>query len=236
MLSVSVVEDDEECRTRIREFLQRYGREHGERIDVTCYTDGEEIAGDYHPGADVILFDIEMRFMNGMDAARRIRMTDENVVIMFVTNAPQYAMNGYEVGALDYILKPLDYDAFVAHFQRALRTIERRRGSVIALPMGGGMQRVRTESIRYAEVRDHTLILHTTDGDLATRATMRDLEAMLDPSVFFRCNKMFIVNLDYVDGIDGNDVRIGPDTAIVSRARRMPLLDALNDRMGETGL
>lgn len=235
MLNVCVVEDDDECRTQLCDFLRRYGLELGERIETASYTDGDDIVRQYRPGADIILFDIEMRFMSGMDAAHEIRKVDDNVIIMFVTNAPQYAMKGYEVSAFDYILKPMTYGVFVQHFERALHTLSRRRGTTIFLPMAGGMQCVRTDAIRYAEVRDHTLVLHTTGGVLATRSTMRELEATLDPSVFFRCNKMYLINLDYVDGIAGSDVHLGDDTVIVSRSRRAPLLDALNNRMGETG-
>ncbi|OZG64257.1 LytTR family transcriptional regulator [Bifidobacterium eulemuris] len=236
VLSVSVVEDDDDCRTQMCGFLQRYGRENGERVEVTSYADGEDIAARYKPGCDIILMDIEMRFMNGMDAAAEIRRTDDAVIIIFVTNAPQYAMKGYEVGAFDYILKPMTYGTFRQHFERAVRSLRKKQGSFVTLPMAGGFQRVRTDAIRYVEVRDHTLVLHTTNGDMAARVTMRELEEKLDGSVFFRCNKMFLINLDYVDGLDGSDVIIGDETVIVSRARRKPLLDALNDRMGETTL
>lgn len=238
MLSICVVEDEESCRRELCGYLERYARERGEHVHINAYADGDDLVQHYRPGCDIILLDIEMRLMNGLETARQIRRVDDAVTIIFVTNAPQYAMKGYEVNAFDYVLKPVDYDVFVQHLDRAMMALRKRRetGQHVAIAIQGGVRRVAVDSIRYVEVRDHTLIVHTTSGDIMTRGTMRDLEHELDASMFFRCHKMFLVNLDYVDGIQGSTVTIGSDKVLVSRARHKQLLDALNERMSGAGM
>ncbi len=232
-LSVCVVEDQQDCRRQLCTYVERYGRNTDKHIAITEYTDGDELVEHYRPGNDIILLDIAMRFMDGMETARAIRKIDDSVIIIFVTNAPQYAMAGYEVQAFDYILKPVSYGVFYQHFDHAVRTLERRCKTEehMVFAVQGGVRRVAERSIRYIEVNDHTLIVHTTNGDIKIRGTLRDIEKQLNSSMFFRCNKMFIANLDFIDAIDGNDVTIGNDTILVSRSRRKPLLDALNARM-----
>ena len=100
MLRIAIVEDEENYISVLKDYLERYKRESGEQIEVTVYHDGDEIAAFYKAQFDIILMDIEMKFIDGMTAAEEIRKSDASVAIIFITNAPQYAIRGYEVGAL----------------------------------------------------------------------------------------------------------------------------------------
>ena len=92
MIRIALVEDEESYVATLREFLARYERERGERLQITVFSDGDEIALGYRSEYDVILMDIEMRFMDGMTAAEEIRRVDPEVIIIFITNSPQYAI------------------------------------------------------------------------------------------------------------------------------------------------
>ncbi|MFC2620775.1 MAG: LytR/AlgR family response regulator transcription factor, partial [Pauljensenia sp.] len=107
MVRIAVVEDEAVSRTLLRDYLTRYGEERALHIDATYFTDGAAIIGDYKPVYDIILMDIQMAHVDGMSAARAIREVDQEVILVFITSAPQFAINGYEVGALSYLLKPL---------------------------------------------------------------------------------------------------------------------------------
>ena len=104
---VAIVEDEQNHAKHLRGLVEKFAREKGEDIDVVHYTDGDEIASDYKADCDVILFDILMARMNGMDAARYIRKMDKEVVILFITTIAQFAIEGYGVGARGYLLKPV---------------------------------------------------------------------------------------------------------------------------------
>ena len=106
MIRVAIVEDDLSCVQQLREYLSRYQKSSEEDIEVAVYPDGMAVVEQYRPVFDVLLLDIEMPRLDGMAAAREIRRTDPEVIMIFITNMARYAIKGYEVNALDFVLKP----------------------------------------------------------------------------------------------------------------------------------
>lgn len=233
MIQIAVVEDDKSYAEKLKKYLDRYQKESGRKIKVEFFEDGEDIAEEYKCGFDIILMDIEMQFMNGMTAAEIIRKLDDEVVIIFITNTPQYAMKGYMVDALDYVLKPLSYFAFSQKIDRALTRLEHRKKKYLSISIKGGMKKLEVSGIHYVEVRDHDLIYHTDKGIYENKGSMKDVEISLEKENFFRCNKCYLVNLEHVNGICGNDLMVGNDVIQVSRSRKKELLNRLNDYMNE---
>ncbi len=233
MVRVALVEDDEVYRQELTGYLDRYSRESGEKFHVTAFTDGAEIAEGYTADYDIILMDIVMTYMDGMKAAEAIRAVDSEVVILFITSTPQFVMKGYTVDALDYVLKPVSYFAFSQRIQRALERMKRRTRRYISLPFKGGMKKLDVSQITYIEVRDHDLIYHTAAGEFSAKGSLSDVESSLDAENFFRCNKCYLVNLEYVDSVENSAITVGGDQIQVSRARKKALLDALNDYINE---
>lgn len=217
------------------QYIDRYAQESGEDFDVTVFQDGADIVENYTADYGIILMDIEMTFMDGMTAAEQIREKDGEVVIIFITNMPQYAMKGYTVDALDYVLKPITYFAFSQRIDRALTRMHRRIHKYITVPIKGGMRKIDVAKIAYVEVRDHDLIFHTKTESVYSKGSLTDIEAALAPEHFFRCNKCYLVNLEHVEGIQNNDILAGKDSIQVSRARKKAFLDALNDYLNEVG-
>ena len=107
MIQIAIVEDEEIYVKQLTEYIRKYQTERGRSIKVTVFGDGEDITENYSGGFDIILMDIQMRFMDGMTAAEKIRQMDQKVIIMFITNMIQYAVRGYEVDAMDYVVKPV---------------------------------------------------------------------------------------------------------------------------------
>ena len=233
MIKVAVVEDDRRYADKLKEYLEQYQRESGRKLSVDFFQDGEDIAVDYKARHDIILMDIEMQFMDGMTAAENIRKLDDEVVIIFITNMPQYAIRGYTVGALDYVLKPLDYFSFSQKIDRALNRLEKRKKRYLSISFKGGVKKLDISSICYIEVQNHDLIYHMTDGDYETKGSMRDVEQELSGEPFFRCNKCYLVNLEHVEGLNGSDLLVRKDVIQASRARKKELLNRLNDYLNE---
>ena len=118
-MRVAIVEDELHTRKEIRKLLEKYADENGVSFQITEFADGDNITENYQGCYDLILMDVEMPFVDGMTAAGEIRKVDREVTIIFITNAPQYAIKGYKVGALDYILKPVSYYAFSESIKRS---------------------------------------------------------------------------------------------------------------------
>lgn len=233
MIRIAIVEDDDFYLQQLKEYLTRYGQESGKSFHISVFHDGAGIAEKYDPVYDIILMDIELPRMDGMTAAERIRRQDPEVVIIFITNMPQYAMKGYTVEAMDYVLKPISYYAFTQRIERAIQRMHRRDKRFIAVNYQGGMLKLDVSQITYVEVQDHDLIYHTTQGSYAAKGTLSEAERMLGSSKFFRCNKGYLVNLEYVESVRNYDALVCSTWIQVSRPKKKALLDALNDYMNE---
>ena len=137
MFKIAIVEDQEETRESLNRFVRQYAQEQGLQVEISLITDGAEIAEHYTPGFDIIFMDVEMPRLDGFGAAEAIRSVDADVVLVFVTNMAQYAIRGYEVDALDYVLKPVNYYQFCTKLSRAIQRVQRRRGGLVLLLLWG---------------------------------------------------------------------------------------------------
>ncbi len=229
MIYAAIVEDDAHDMELLKGYLDKYARERQQKFSIREFTDGEDIVNGYTATYDLILMDIEMKFMDGMQAARAIRELDQKVELIFITNMPQYAIQGYKVNALDYMLKPVSYFAFAASMDKALARIGDETKPFVVINTKGGKMKLDEDEITYLEVLDHTLFYHTTNGDYEAKGTLRDAAAQLDPNRFYFCNRCYLVNLDFVEQYAGNTITVNGDTVTVSRSRRKPFLNALNE-------
>ncbi len=233
MNHIAVVEDSARDRAVLDSYLEKYQQEKNCHFQITHFTDGDEIALGYKGDYDVILMDIEMTFMDGMSAAEEIRRADPEVLIIFITNSPQYAIKGYAVQALDYILKPLSYYAFCQRMDRVRELLDNHQKHYLTVPCQGGVQKLETSDIYYVEVCNHDLLFHTRQGEIHSTGSMRSIEEKLSPESFFRSSKAYLVNLEHVDGIREEDAIVHGDRVQISRAKRKAFLAALNHYMGE---
>ena len=181
---------------------------------------------------DIIFLDIEMPTLGGMPTAERIRLLDPDVVLIFVTNMAQYAIRGYEVDALDFVLKPVSYYQFSTKLDRALQRICRRRGGQITLQVGGGVQLLATDDILYLETRDRLLHYHTTTGTWSVRGSLLKAEKDLTAYHFARCNQCYLVNLRHVRGVQDDFVQVGEERLEISRRQRAAFLAAVAAYVG----
>lgn len=232
-INVALVEDDAGYRAELEGFLERYGVESGHRFHIAAFEDGAQITAHYNAGYDLILMDVEMAVMDGMTAAEKIREQDKEVVIIFITNMPQYVMKGYTVDALDYVLKPVSYFAFSQRISRALERMTRRTRRYITVPIHSGMVKLDVSQITYVEIINHCLIYHTVKDSYESKGSLTDAAARLEPEHFFRISNCYLVNLEYVDSVQQSDAVVAGEVLAVSRTRKKPLLDALNDYLNE---
>ena len=214
MFKIAIVEDQEETRESLNRFVRQYAQEQGLQVEISLITDGAEIAEHYTPGFDIIFMDVEMPRLDGFGAAEAIRAVDADVVLVFVTNMAQYAIRGYEVDALDFVLKPVSYYQFSTKLERALQRIQRRRGGQVALQVSGGVQLLDTDDILYLETRDRLLHYHTATDTWSVRGSLLKAEKDLAAYHFARCNQCYLVNLRHVRGVQDDLVQVGEEHRI----------------------
>ena len=129
MVRIAIVEDEKEYQDILLSYIERYQTEYFADLTTTVYADGMDLVDEYHGGYDILLMDIKMKHLDGMKAARKIRSIDQAVVIIFITTMAQYAVAGYEVDALDFVLKPVDYARFEPKLTKAIGLVEKQRKS-----------------------------------------------------------------------------------------------------------
>ena len=161
MVRIAILEDEAPVREDLAGYLRRYTRQYGTKFEVSLFADGDEILEDYRPNWDIILLDVEMPRLDGMTTAERIRKLDSEVILIFITNMAQYAIRGYAVDAMDYILKPVPYFAFSQQLQKAIRRLEKRAKAYLMVPVEGGFRRVDLSGVYYLESVGHKVRLYT---------------------------------------------------------------------------
>ena len=232
MIRIAVAEDDLSWAKQLQAYVEQYARETGKPFDVSLFSDGEDLVERYQGQFDLIFLDIQMRFLDGMATAELIRRTDPEVILLFITNMAQYAIRGYEVDALDYMLKPVGYVTFAQRLGRALSRMRRRERTYITVPMKGGAMKLAVEDITFVESQGHRLIYHTPTGEYICGGAMKEAEETLEGHNFFRSNKGYLVNLAHVDGIQDNCALVGEHRLLISRSRKAPFLEALTAYLG----
>lgn len=231
-IRIGIIEDDPASAQLIVDYLKRYQSEFNQEFTVSLFDDGETLVERYKPTYDILLMDIEMARMNGLQAAKKIRERDESVVIVFITAAPQYAISGYEVQALSYVLKPVPWFAFSQELKRSIDAVRRRNDDSMLVETGTNQMRVLLSDILYIESIRHTIIIHTFDGKLSITGTLKELETRLAEHDFFRSNSCYLVNLRHVTGVrDQDSVMSNGELLRISRPRKKTFMQALAEYM-----
>lgn len=232
MLKIAIVEDEEETLNQLHTFLTRYGSERQVSMQVAAFRDGSELLHAGFSEFDIILMDIEMPTVNGMETAEQIRQSGSDVVIVFVTNMAQYAIQGYSVGALDYILKPVTYYTLSVRLERAIGQVKRREDRQIVLTLPDGAVRLEIKQIYYVEIQSRMLHYHTALGEFVLRGTMQGAEQMLTRHHFVRCNYWYLVNLMYVTEVRKDVAVVAGSELAISRRNRTAFMTALTNYVG----
>ena len=223
-MRIAIVDDEQAMRELLAGFIERYAGEKHLALETHPFPSGDALLESSDRNYDIIIFDIDMPGTSGLDAARKIRETDENVVILFVTNIAQYAINGYEVDAVDYIIKPIGYYDFAMKFQKAVRRAERNQGNTLFIDTVNGPVALCTEEILYVEVMAHYLIYHTGDREYRVRASMKEHEEALKGYHFARCHKSYLINLKHLKNVNASEAIVGEYSIPLGRAYKDSLL------------
>lgn len=235
MIRVALVEDFQPQIERMTQILKQIQDEEKLSIEISVFRDGETFAS-YAPHAfDLALLDIQMDKLDGMEAARRVRLQDEEMIIIFITNLAQYAIQGYAVQALDFILKPVNPGQFREKFIKAIRRIEKKQNEKrICVKSGAGSVWLTLSEISFVEIVSRHLEIHTPAQVLCCNDSLQNFEKQLDER-FYRCHVAYLVNMDYVRQVGKSTARIDDDgEVLVSKYRRREFMEALTRHLGRT--
>ena len=229
MLGIAIVEDDGEHAALLESFIRQYAEERHIPVSVQLFHDAVTFLDQYRAEYQIVFMDIMMPMLDGMEAAKLLRQKDSTVVLVFVTTMRQYAVQGYEVDACDFLVKPVTYPEFALKFTRILSKVpsEAASGNEVFLKTENSFVRLSSRDILYVEVSGHYCIYHTVSGDYRRYQTMKSAESSLPADSFARCNNYLLVNLAHVSRMDGMEVHVGGAVLPVSYPRRKAFADAM---------
>lgn len=237
MIQISIVEDQPTDRDLLVDYFTRFEKETGKQVSFSLFQDGESFLAGYDPSAcQMVLLDIDLgkNKENGLEVAKKLREKDPNVLLIFMTNLAQYAIAGYQVQAVDYILKPITYWDFSARIGKALARFEKTHRTKVIVSGFDNRLVVEVRNIYYIEVDNHKLIYHTKTGDYPSYGSLKEISNEFEECGFAKCNSCFLVNLSYVEKVEGYDCYVAGHKLLISHPKRKDFLDALNRYLSES--
>ncbi len=233
MLHIAYVEDDAETAATLKGYMGRYAAENDIIIEAEHFDNAEKLIYNYGHRYDLLLLDIQLGGMTGMEAAEAVRKLDPVVSIIFITSLVQYAVKGYEVDALDFIVKPVSYSRFALKMDKAMRVIGHNQEVSLSVSTKLGIKILSSRDIQYIEVSNHDLVYHTGKESYLARGSLGAVEEKLRESHFLRISASYLVNLEYITAVDGSALTMkNGDSVWISRAKKREVMTAIAEYLG----
>ena len=229
-MRIAICDDDEWELFQLQKLLKEYQLSREISADCRFFHNSTDFLCEIEGGEyDVILLDVLMPGINGVQAARELREMDKNVKIIFVSSSPEFALESYSVGAYYYLIKPIDANALFPLLDKAVSELMIQQEQGFVLKNRKCVVKVPFQRLAYVEVINKTVSFHLADGTVhEITAALADFEEkLLSRPEFFKTHRSYLVNLGHVEAIRGNCVMTKNGESIpISRQRRSLVQDA----------
>lgn len=233
MYNIAVCDDEKDFVAEMKVLLQNYTKETGIEFRISVFEDGKYLIENYDKSIDLIFLDIQMKDMDGLKTAEYIRKIDETVGIFFLTSLVQYALEGYQYQAVNYLVKPIKYNRLKTELNRWLEKYHKKIPSIVVSNDKGSFK-IALNTLHYAETSKRNLLLHTDTEEILCYRKMKDLEQELLPFGFFRCHTGYLVNLAFVKSVEKLEIELNSgEKMYVSKPKKKEFMEALAGYWGK---
>ena len=234
MIHIAICDDERTLVDSLKELIRQYGLEKSVEIKITIYYDGLELIEKYDTTIDLIFLDIQMKLLDGLRAAKRLRELDAGVGIIFLTTLTQYGLEGYKYQALDYIIKPLKYARLKSELDRFLSRRKKEESPFIVVNNDSGKYKILLDSLRYVETFNRNLLFHSEQENIICYKSMKEVAKELAPHGFVRCHSGCLVNLAYVKGVKKLEISLITGVSLaISQPKRKEFMEKLTEYWGD---
>lgn len=230
VIRIAVCDDEERVLHSTLNMLKQYNKE---KLAIDCYGSGEELLQSSLQ-YDIILLDIDMKELNGIETAKRIREKDREVKLIYITNYSDYSMFAFAVHAFAYLLKPLKKEDLFAQLDEALIYGLPKDDKELEFSAIEGIVRIKTSQILYFEYMERQVLIHTEKRVWHLRQRIADIDSMMREYGFVMPHKSFVVNLYAVRSISGYDIILTDGNSIpLSQKKSTEFRRALNNYLAK---
>jgi len=215
-MRIAICDDEQGMLKRLSDAISDWAETRKVQIDVLSYPSAEAFIFAWADITfDLAFLDIQMKKMTGIELAKHIRKTDKNMLIVFLTSFNQYALKGYDVNALHYLIKPLSAAKLIPILDKAHKIWRSHQNATMLVPDGGGMMKIHYNDIIFISMLSHNAIIYTENKNYEMRKTANELIELL-PDYFIRCHRSYIINLFKVDCVY-------KDSLLVTNGDKIPI-------------
>jgi len=225
-LKIAVCDDEPKQIEYLTALISSWGTKNSHTCVIDTFPSAEAFLFDYaeDKNHDILLLDIEMGTMNGVDLAKTIRQTNDTVQIIFITGFPDFIAEGYEVSALHYLMKPVSEEKLHAVLDKAAANLAKAEKR-LCITHDRQTDFIPLSQITYIEAQKQYVEIHTSDALYRMKSSLADIESKLD-EYFSRCQRSFIVNLRYV-------IRIKNDCVVLKNGVEVPISRGMAEKIGK---
>ncbi len=233
MWNIAIIEDEEAMSNQLVSYFAKFGKDYNESFSFAIFNNAETFLKNYKKEYSVVLMDINLPGMNGMECVKKLREIDDTVLVVFVTNLSQFAVDGYEVKAFDFVVKPISYYNFSLKLKRALSHLSSLNNYELIISTKDKKYFININQLIYIEIRNHTIIYHLVNEEIKGSGTLKSLYTNLKKHHFAFCNQCYLVNLAFVKGIDDGFLLINNEKIRIASSRKKSFMQELTAYIGE---
>ena len=208
MLRVGLCDDDKGYMEELTDMVRQWAKENKLKIELFSCDNGDKLlAQSTASHMDIVILDIVMPLLNGMDTARELRAQDTAVKLIFLTSSPEFALESYEVRAQDYLLKPVSYDRLREALDACCQMLCAEPKNMV-LKTSFGFQKLYFGDVEYAEAQNKRVVFHLRTGrEVDTPEPLHSLEdKLVSEDGFFKCHRSYLVYLPNVDHFNSTEI------------------------------
>lgn len=211
MINIAICDDDRNEQVKLEKIVQAFEKQHTYNICCTVFQNGVDLISEIKTGSrfHIILIDIIMPLVNGIEIAKEIRFFDSLTKIIFISSSPEFAVESYGVEAFYYLVKPPSEEKLTALFEKAISDVFETPDESLLLNTKSGLTKVYLHNIEFVEIIGRQLNYHLKNGQIfEAKGTLGELEkALLSYEQFIKPHRSYIINMDCIDTITSNEIR-----------------------------
>lgn len=226
-LNIAIIDDNENDVSLFESQINEYSNKTGIHFNIKKFNRGITFVEPFQDIYDAIFLDIDMPVQSGLETAKKLRELHCSSEIIFVTNYASLAINGYGVNAFGFLVKPVTQADTFNILDKLITKLNRIKDrKKIVVKVKSGYQTIFVDEIKYVEVVIHDIFYYCNNAVYKTRGALKDVEDSIKDSKFVRCSNCYLINLDYIDAIVKDDVKIDGKSLKIARSRKKEFVEA----------